>query len=176
MFRIIHYLFRRRQPWDRTHTYSSYNSDCSCRVQVQSEWRTGKYRKIIWYAYAPGIHRECLSPSSFVPSASMIWASVLGPLLIVLYKRDPKPKDLIAFFIRMHFFSGLLIASLGLTTSAAILPRASSVRLAVSPNCGPLSGNPASINAGLKDLNSFDTIIAFGVGLLAFFLLAVMLY
>ncbi|THU89380.1 hypothetical protein K435DRAFT_729280 [Dendrothele bispora CBS 962.96] len=63
----------------------------------------------------------------------------------------------------MYFeYFGLLVASLGLGASAAVLPRQGSVHLAVSPTCGTLSGSPASINAGLNDLSSYKTIVAFG--------------
>ncbi|GAW08787.1 carbohydrate esterase family 16 protein [Lentinula edodes] len=36
------------------------------------------------------------------------------------------------------------------------------VHLAVSPNCGSLSGPPADVNNGLKPLTSYNTIVAFG--------------
>ncbi|KAJ3739788.1 carbohydrate esterase family 16 protein [Lentinula detonsa] len=36
------------------------------------------------------------------------------------------------------------------------------VHLAVSPNCGSLSGPPADINNGLKPLSNYSTIVAFG--------------
>ncbi|KAF5345346.1 hypothetical protein D9758_008462 [Tetrapyrgos nigripes] len=63
----------------------------------------------------------------------------------------------------MKLFFSLLAAFLaGSNASPSVLPRQSSVRLAVSPNCGTLAGAPASVNAGLKDLSSFDTIVAFG--------------
>lgn len=62
----------------------------------------------------------------------------------------------------MNLFFGILLAFLTSSASAAFLPRQNSVHLVVTPNCGTLSGSPASINAGLKDLNSFDTIVAFG--------------
>jgi len=61
---------------------------------------------------------------------------------------------------------GLLcvLASCILAVSAAVLPEraASAVHLAVSPNCGTLSGPPADVNAGLGPLTSFRTIVAFG--------------
>ncbi|KAJ7166515.1 hypothetical protein C8R43DRAFT_1122086 [Mycena crocata] len=56
-----------------------------------------------------------------------------------------------------------LLALLCTTASAVVLPRAGDVHLAVSPQCGNLSGGiPADVNVGLGSLSSYKTIIAFG--------------
>ena len=49
-------------------------------------------------------------------------------------------------------------------TTGARLPRQANdgITLAVSPICGPLSGNVSDVNAGI-DLATFKTIVAFGV-------------
>lgn len=49
-------------------------------------------------------------------------------------------------------------------TSAIVIQRGKSdVHLAVSPKCGTLSGIPADVNAGLRPLNNYKTIVSFGV-------------
>ncbi|KAJ7292663.1 carbohydrate esterase family 16 protein [Mycena rebaudengoi] len=59
----------------------------------------------------------------------------------------------------LSFILGYLCA----TTSAAVLPRASAVHLAIGPQCGNLSsGIPADVNAGLGSLSTYKTIVAFG--------------
>ncbi|TFK42074.1 hypothetical protein BDQ12DRAFT_663333 [Crucibulum laeve] len=45
--------------------------------------------------------------------------------------------------------------------SAIVLPR-DGVHLAVSPKCGSFSGAPADVNAGLKSLSSYKTVVSFG--------------
>ncbi|KAJ7146388.1 hypothetical protein C8R44DRAFT_973195 [Mycena epipterygia] len=58
--------------------------------------------------------------------------------------------------------SSTVIAFLCASASAVVLPRTSAVHLAVSPQCGTLSGGvPVDVNVGLK-LNSYKTIVAFG--------------
>ncbi|KAJ7157269.1 carbohydrate esterase family 16 protein [Mycena filopes] len=60
--------------------------------------------------------------------------------------------------------SSTVLALLCATSSAVVLPRttAGAVQLAVSPQCGSLSGGPADVNAGLGALSSYKTIVAFG--------------
>ncbi|KAJ7248156.1 hypothetical protein B0H12DRAFT_1235066 [Mycena haematopus] len=59
--------------------------------------------------------------------------------------------------------SSTVLAFFCATTSAAVLPRAGGVTLAVSPQCGTLSGGvPVDVNAGLGPLSSYKTIVAFG--------------
>ena len=41
------------------------------------------------------------------------------------------------------------------------------IHLAVSPNCGPLGGNTADVNAGI-DLSKIKTIVSFGARITAF--------
>lgn len=56
-----------------------------------------------------------------------------------------------------------VLALLCTTASAVVLPRSSAVHLAVSPQCGTLSGGvPADVNVGLGPLSSYKTIVAFG--------------
>lgn len=52
-------------------------------------------------------------------------------------------------------------------TGALITPRQASdgndgIHLAVKPQCGPLSGSTADVNAGI-DLSKYKTIVSFGV-------------
>ncbi|KAJ3855342.1 hypothetical protein EV368DRAFT_79752 [Lentinula lateritia] len=58
----------------------------------------------------------------------------------------------------------IVITHLWASATAAVSRRQATadVRLAVSPNCGSLSGPPADINHGLKPLTSYNTIVAFG--------------
>jgi hypothetical protein len=59
--------------------------------------------------------------------------------------------------------SSTVLAFLCATASAAVLPRSSAVHLAVSPQCGTLSGGvPTDVNVGLGPLNSYKTIVTFG--------------
>lgn len=48
--------------------------------------------------------------------------------------------------------------------SPFVVPRADNdgIHLAVNPNCGPLGGNTADVNAGI-DLSKIKTIVSFGV-------------
>lgn len=59
----------------------------------------------------------------------------------------------------------IVITHLWASATAAVSRRQSTtdVHLAVSPNCGSLSGPPADVNNGLKPLTSYNTIVAFGV-------------
>ena len=54
--------------------------------------------------------------------------------------------------------------ALGLITSSALTRQDpnNGIHLAVSPICGPLSGNTSDVNAGI-DLSCIKTIVAFGV-------------
>ena len=67
-----------------------------------------------------------------------------------------------------HLLGALLLSlQLALQLSATVgarLPRQANdgITLAVSPICGPLSGNVSDVNAGI-DLATFKTIVAFGV-------------
>ncbi|KAJ3757210.1 carbohydrate esterase family 16 protein [Lentinula raphanica] len=59
----------------------------------------------------------------------------------------------------------IVLAQLGCISAKAITSSrqvTSDVHLAVSPNCGSLSGPPADINNGLKPLSNYSTIVAFG--------------
>ncbi|KAJ3935698.1 MAG: carbohydrate esterase family 16 protein [Lentinula lateritia] len=58
----------------------------------------------------------------------------------------------------------IVITHLWASATAAVSRRQSTtdVHLAVSPNCGSLSGPPADVNNGLKPLTSYNTIVAFG--------------
>lgn len=56
--------------------------------------------------------------------------------------------------------SALAVGKASLLTSRQIASR--NVHLAVTPNCGNLSGSPADVNQGLKPLSSYTTIVAFG--------------
>ncbi|KAJ7222878.1 hypothetical protein B0H12DRAFT_1031132 [Mycena haematopus] len=59
--------------------------------------------------------------------------------------------------------SSTILAFFWVTTSAAVLPRAGGVTLAVSPQCGTLSGGvPVDVNVGLGPLSSYKTIVTFG--------------
>ncbi|KAJ3916638.1 hypothetical protein F5877DRAFT_46197 [Lentinula edodes] len=57
-----------------------------------------------------------------------------------------------------------VITHLWASATAAVSRRQATtdVHLAVSPNCGSLSGPPADVNNGLKPLTSYNTIVAFG--------------
>ncbi|KAJ7083403.1 carbohydrate esterase family 16 protein [Mycena belliarum] len=58
--------------------------------------------------------------------------------------------------------ASILLTFLCTTASAVTLPRASAVHLAISPQCGTLSGgSPSDVNVGLK-LSGYKTIVAFG--------------
>jgi len=87
---------------------------------------------------------------------------------LALFAEDPSYKEPLgkhpSTHTKMRFeIFGLLTAGFGVGASAAVLASRSPVHLAVSPNCGTLSDSPASVNAGLNDLSSYKTIIAFGV-------------
>jgi hypothetical protein len=67
--------------------------------------------------------------------------------------------------------SSTVLAFVCATASAAVLPRSSAVHLAVSPQCGTLSGGvPTDVNVGLGPLNSYKTIVTFGGEYQCFFL------
>ncbi|RDB28732.1 hypothetical protein Hypma_016099 [Hypsizygus marmoreus] len=62
----------------------------------------------------------------------------------------------------MFFSLGFVFAAIS-TVSAAVLRRGvTDVHLAVNPKCGTLSGSPADVNAGLRSLNVYKTIVSFG--------------
>ncbi|KAF9011203.1 carbohydrate esterase family 16 protein [Cyathus striatus] len=61
----------------------------------------------------------------------------------------------------MHYVISLLFAFIPVISSV-VLPR-DDVHLAVSPNCGSLTGSPADVNAGVNpDLSQYKTIVSFG--------------
>lgn len=62
-------------------------------------------------------------------------------------------------------FSSLvfLLAATSATSAVVVQRVTSDVHLAVSPKCGTLSGIPADVNAGLRPLNTYKTIVSFGV-------------
>lgn len=62
-------------------------------------------------------------------------------------------------------FSLFLVFTSAFAVSALIIraPNSLDVHLAVSPGCGSFSGAPADVNAGLRPLNTYKTIVSFGV-------------
>ncbi|KAF5385087.1 hypothetical protein D9615_001065 [Tricholomella constricta] len=65
---------------------------------------------------------------------------------------------------KMRLSTSFLLAAFSLT-SAAVLRRETTtpdVHLAVQPRCGSLSGAVADVNAGLRPLNTYKTIVSFG--------------
>ncbi|KAG5644149.1 hypothetical protein DXG03_009044 [Asterophora parasitica] len=55
-----------------------------------------------------------------------------------------------------------ILAAISITSAAVVKREAQAVRLAVKPKCGTFSGDVADVNAGLKPLNAYKTIVAFG--------------